>query len=85
MPKGFLTHVNAPTRARVVLAAAGRRRDRLTEPAAEESPTRARRPSRRVDLLTVLTGRAVTPGNASADPRTSDLYRVAPTELPMTG
>ena len=34
--------------------------------------------------MTVLTGRAVTPSNASADPRTSDLYGVAPTELPVT-
>ena len=45
----------------------------------EENPTRTERPSQVVDLLTVLSGRALTPSNASADPGTHDFHRVLPT------
>ena len=38
-----------------------------------ESSARAEGPSRVVDLLTVLFGRALTPSNASADPSTHEL------------
>ena len=45
----------------------------------EESSARADGPSRVVDLVTVLSGRALAPSNASADPGTHDFHRVLPT------
>ena len=52
------------------------RSDHLNAPVMEESSTRTEGPNRVVDLLTVLSGRAVMPSNASADPGTHDLHRM---------
>ena len=52
----FLTHAIPPTRARLLIRGAVSLRDRLSAPPAKESSTRARRPRRLVDLLTVLKG-----------------------------
>ena len=82
MPERLLTRANPPTRARLLLAAGGQRRDGLKAPAVEEGSTRAERPSRSVDLLTVLSGRAVTPSNASADPTTHEFTGWPPVGSP---
>ena len=57
MLESFLTHAIPPTRVRLLIRGAVSPRDRLSAPPAKESSTRARRPRRLVDLLTVLKGR----------------------------
>ena len=79
MPEGFLTHANPPTRARVVSPAPRRRRVRLNPPVVEESPTRARRPRRLVDLFAVLTKGAFTTSAATRAQSTAALYGLPPT------
>ena len=57
MLESFLTHAIPPTRVRLLIRGAVSPRDHLSAPPAKESSTRARRPRRLVDLLTVLKGR----------------------------
>ena len=54
----FLTHAIPPTRVRLLIRGAVSPRDRLSAPPAKESSTRARRPRRLVDLLTVALQRS---------------------------
>ena len=56
MLESFLTHAIPPTRVRLLIRGAVSPRDHLSAPPAKESSTRARRPRRLVDLLTVLKG-----------------------------
>ena len=79
MPEGFLTHANPPTRARVVSPAPRRRRVRLNPPVVEESPTRARRPRRLVDLFAVLTEGTSTTSTAPLAQNIVELYGLLPT------
>ena len=70
----FLTHAIPPMRARLLIRGAVSPRDRLSAPPAKESSTRARRPRRLVDLLTVLKGRLLLVDNVKLSPTLPYFY-----------
>ena len=73
MPKGFLTHVNPPTRARDLVTAVVTVGIRFERPAAEVNSARAERPRRVVEVFSDRSGRLFQQATATRPPTTFEL------------